>query len=309
MIKYIYGFAFAAIVVASCEKKVDPIDTYSVNVEYRNSGGKFVTGDAELNPKDSIYFDFTVTSAEDMEYVEIQKNGARVDTFRIPAGADKRSFSKVKGYRVDSAAGKYTYRVVGRGQQARFLGDGGKEITITVKPDFDMWSFRILYVPDTAKTNKTYYSATEGKTYTYGEAAANSAKIDFGYYFDTTGMSTTATGDDIKHTIYALSAPQPQLSFYDISTWTKNATVFKKMPSSVNFVTGLTSAGAINTLIRNNMTSGTSSKVTLISTAAGSNVIGFRTVSGKYGAILIRFVNGDSPARTTNIEVDVKVQK
>jgi len=309
MRKYICGYILASVIIAACEKKVDPIDTYTVDVQFRNSGGKFVTGDSELNPKDSIYFDFTVTSDEDMEYVEIQKNGARLDTFRIPQGADKRSFSRVKGYRVDSAAGNYTYRVMGRGKQARFLGDGGKQIKITVKPDFDFWSFRVVSVPDTAKNNKTYYSISEGKTYKYAEAAAASAKIDFGYYFDTTGMSTSATNDDIKHTIYALSAAQPQLSFYDISTWTKNATIFKKMPSSVNFVSQLTSAGAINTLIRNNMNSGTSSKVTLLSTAAGNNVIGFRTVNGKYGAILIRYVNGDSPARTTNIEIDVKVQK
>jgi hypothetical protein len=46
-----------------------------------------------------------------------------------------------------------------------------------------------------------------------------------------------------------------------------------------------------------------------VSTTAGSNVIGFKTAAGKFGAILIRFVNGDSPNKETQIEVDVKVQK
>jgi len=81
------------------------------------------------------------------------------------------------------------------------------------------------------------------------------------------------------------------------------------MPISVNFVTGLISGGAIQTLIGENLTSGPSSKVATVSTTAGSNVIGFRTAAGKFGAILIRYVNGDSPAKTTQIEVDVKVQK
>ena len=81
------------------------------------------------------------------------------------------------------------------------------------------------------------------------------------------------------------------------------------MPSSVNFVTGLTSGGAIQTLIGGNMTSGTSSKVTLLSTSGGSNVVGFKTAAGKFGAVLIRYVNGDSPNKETQIEVDVKVQK
>jgi hypothetical protein len=310
MIKYIYGCTLAAFVLAACEKKVDPIDTFSVNVEFKNSGGKFVTGDVELNPKDSFYLDFTVTSGEDMQYVEIQRNGARLDTFRIPEGTSKKSFSKIKGYRADSIPGVYTYRVIGRGIQAKFLGDGDKLITIKVKPDYDLWSYRILFVPDTvAKTNKTYYSTSDGKIYSYSEGAAVSGKIDFGYYWDTTGRSSSSTSDDQKHTIYSLSAPQPQLGFNDISSWTKNVTLLKKMPSSVNFVSQLTSAGAINTLIRNNMASGTSTKVSQISTAAGNNVIGFKTAAGKYGAILIRFVNGDSPAKTTSIEVDVKVQK
>jgi hypothetical protein len=148
-------------------------------------------------------------------------------------------------------------------------------------------------------------SLSEGKTYNYTEASAVSSKIDFGFYFDTTGRGTTTTSDDQFHSIYSLSAPQPQLAFYDISSWTKNVTLFKKL-SGVNFNTQLTSGGAINTLVKNNMTSGTSTKINLL---AANNVIGFKTADGKYGAMLIRIVNGSSPEKTTNIEIDVKVQK
>lgn len=311
MKKYIIGLFAATALFASCEKKVEPIDSFGVTVDFKGSGGaKYLTGDVELNPKDSIYLDFTINSSEDMSYVEIQKNGVKVDTFRMTNFTNKKTFSLVKGYRADSAAGSYTYRVLARNAVAVFLGDGGKQITVTVKPDFNFWSYRILQVPDTTnKTNKCYYSSSDGKTYSYTDGAANSAQIDFGFYWDTTGRGTTATGDDLKHTIYSLNAAQPQLGFYDISTWTKNVTLLKKMPTSVNFVSQLTSGGAIQTLIGGNMASGTASKVTLISTTAGSNVIGFKTAAGKFGAMLIRFVNGDSPAKETQIEVDVKVQK
>lgn len=310
MKKYIIGLFVLAGCFAACEKKVDPIDTYFVTVDYKSSGAKFLTGDVEVNPKDSIYLDFTITSLDDMAYVEIQKNGVRLDTFRLNNTVDKRKFSFVKGYRADSAAGSYTYRVLARNERAIFMGDGGKEITVTVKPDFNFWSYRIVQVPDSVnKTNNCYYSTTEGKVYSYTTGGANSAKIDFGYYWDTTGRGTASTTDDLKHTIYSLSAAQPQLGFYDINSWTKNVTLLKKMPTSVNFVTGLTSAGAIQTLIGGNMTSGTAAKVTTVSTTGGSNVIGFKTAAGKFGAILIRFVNGDSPNKETQIEVDVKVQK
>lgn len=301
MKKYIIGFFGAGILFASCEKKVDPIDPYNVTVEYRSGSAKYITGDVTVNPKDSIYFDFTISSPTDMAYVEIQRNGVKVDTFRLNGFADKKTFSLVKGYMADSSAGDYTYRILARDSRAIFMGDGGKQFTVTVKPDFYFWSYRILQVPDsTDKTNKCYYSSADGKTYSFTDGAANSASIDFGYFYDISGTN--------KHSIYALNAAQTQLNFYDISTWTKNATLLKKMPSSVNFVTGLRSSGAINTLIKNNMTSGTSTKVTGLTTSAGSNVVGFKTAAGKYGALLIRYTNQDSPAKETTLEVDVKVQ-
>jgi hypothetical protein len=318
MKKYIAGLLAASVAFTACEKKVDPIDDFKVTVDYRATSPKTVAGDITVNPKDSIYFDFTITSPEeDMSYVEIQKNGVRIDTFRLNNAVNKRSFSLVKGYRADSAAGDYSYRVVARDERAIFMGDGGKLIKVTTRPDFSFWSYRILQVPDSVnKTNKTYFSSSDGTTLSYTEGNANSAKIDFGFYWDTTGRSTSSTSDDLKHTFYALNSPQPQLGFYDITSWTKNATVFKKLPSSgslavsaANFVNQLTSGGALQTLVGGNMTSGTASKVTLLGTSTNNNVIGFKTAAGKFGAILIRYVNGDSPNATTRIEVDVKVQK
>lgn len=303
MKKYITGILALSVVLTACEKKVDPIDSFDVTVDYRAGTGKYVTGDMTVNPKDSIYFDFTVNSPNaDISYIEIQRNGVRLDTFRLTNAANRRTFSRLKAYMVDSSAGDYKYRVLARNDKAVFMGDGGKQFTITVTPDFDFWSYRIMQVPDTVtRVNKCYYSSKDGKMYTYNDGAASSADIDFGYYYDVSGTN--------KHSFYALNTPQAQLSFYDISSWTKNATLLKKMPSSVNFVSGLRSAGAINTLIKNNMTSGTSGKVTAVTTSGGNNVIGFRTAAGKYGAILVRFTSADSPNATTFIEVDVKVQK
>lgn len=319
MKRYITGLIAVTIGLAACEKTVAPVDDFAVTVEFRNSVSKALTSDITLNPKDSIYLDFTITSADqDMSYVEIQKNGIRIDTFQLAGQANKRSFSKVKGYMADSAAGDYTYRVLARNSRAVFIGDGEKAIKVTINPDFNFWSYRILQVPDTvAKTNKTYYSTLDGKTYSYSDGAANSARIDFGYYFDTTGRSTPSTTDDLGHTFYSLDIAQPQLSFYDISTWTKKATIFKKMPISPTAIAvifnNLTSAGAINTFIKNQMTAGTSSKVTALSLAntgsTSNSIIGFKTAEGKFGVIQVRFFNGNTPSKETQIEVDVKVQK
>lgn len=300
--------ALPVIAMLGCEKQIEPIDSYEVQVVYRASNPFAVTASKEVNPMDSLFFDFTITSEEPMAFVEIQKNGTRIDTFNL--GSAKNSFTGTIGYRADSAAGDYSYRILGRNAQATFLGDGGKVFTITVIPDFTLWSARFMFVPDTLnKTNKAYYALKDGKTYNYTEGAAVSNTIDFGYYFDTSFRSTPSTTDDLGHTIYALTANQPQLNYYDISTWTKRATVFKKLPSSVNFTTGLTSSGAINTLVAKNMTSGTSSRIDKITTAGGNNTIGFRTVEGKYGAILFRYFSANSPNKETYIDIDVKIQK
>lgn len=311
MKRIILGSLFIGLFLSACEKKIQPVDTFYVTVDYKKIGPKDVTEDITLNPKDSIYLDFKISSPTDMSYVEIQKNGVRLDTFRLNGFSDKKNFALKKGYMVDSAAGSYTYRVLARDNKAIFLGDGGKSIKVTITPDFNFWSYRILQVPDTvSKTNKCYYSTVDGKMYSYSEGASNSASIDFGFYWDTTGRGTASATDDLKHCFYSLDAIQPQLIFYDISSWTRNVTLFKKMPNSVNFVTQLTSGLAIQTLIAGNMTSGTAARVDKVNpTSAGHNVVGFKTAKGKYGAIQVRYLNGDNPNKTTSIEVDVKVQK
>ncbi|NCU04235.1 MAG: hypothetical protein GXC73_09640 [Chitinophagaceae bacterium] len=299
-------------ILSACDKGAAPVDGNNATVELKGDGVKqFITGNVSVNPKDSIFFNYTIASSIDMGYVSIQKNPVNQTAFVVRdtlSAAQKNSFTATKAFQADSVNGPVLYRIVAHTSRGVYIGH--KDVVVTVKPDFDFWSYRILQVPDSVnKTNKCYYSTKDGKIYSYTDGAANSASIDFGYYWDTTGRGTTATNDDIKHSFYSLSAAQPQLEFYNITSWTKKVTLLKKMPSSVNFVSQLTSAGAIQTLIGGNMTSGTSSKVTLLSTSGGSNVIGFKTAEGKFGAISIRYVNGDSPNKETSIEIDVKVQR
>ncbi len=289
----------AVLITTGCEKKVEPVDQYKVTVEFNNTGAKYdATGNVELNPKDSIYLNFNMVSpAQDISVVEIQKNGTRIDTFNVKG--NPREFSGSKKYLVDSIAGSYTYRVLARDNKGVFIGDGGKAITVTIKPDFDYWSYRFLYVPDTtAKTNQTFFSTTTGQTFSYSNIGSNTGLIDFGYLYDT----TTAN----KHTIYALNiSPLPnQVSFYDFTSWTKNATIFKKVTTPA--FTALTSGGALRSAGITNLASGTATKITAL---ASGNQIAFRTAAGKYGSMQINFIDGASPAATTYINIDVKVQR
>ena len=107
MKKYIIGVLAMWSFLTACEKKVNPIDSYLVTVEYNKNSPKDLTGDIEANPKDSIYLNFTISSPSEMSFVEIQRNGVRIDTFRLSDPASRTRFSAIRGYRVESAAGKY----------------------------------------------------------------------------------------------------------------------------------------------------------------------------------------------------------
>jgi hypothetical protein len=196
------------------------------------------------------------------------------------------------------------------------MGDGGKQIKVTIRPDFDFWSARFLQVPDTiAKSNKCYYSISEGKTYSYTEASSMSGKIDFGYYYDSTQITAgnPATLQPRGHTIYALTNTVAPFQPYDISTWTKNATIFKA--SSVTF-NNITSAGAIRTAAVSALSSGTVTRFSQtdrtaaqISNFLTGQVLVFRTVAGKYGVMNIVYTNNSGANKESYILVDVKVEK
>ena len=78
MKRYLIGLLAISIGLNACVKKVDPVDDFKVTVDYRSTTPKSVTSDVTLNPKDSIYLDFTITSPDqDITYVEIQKKRSK----------------------------------------------------------------------------------------------------------------------------------------------------------------------------------------------------------------------------------------
>lgn len=143
-------------------------------------------------------------------------------------------------------------------------------------------------------------AATTGNLYSYTNGAANSAAIDIGFYYD------TATAN--KFSVYALSAAQPQLSYYDITTWTKNATIMKKAAAPT--FASLLSAGGLRAAAVTNLTTGATNKVVgLSTTTAGNNLIFFKTAAGKAGCMQINYINGTDGSKATFMNVDVKIEK
>lgn len=299
--------AVALIAVSSCYKKIDIPNTNTVAVSM-GTGTNFITGDITVNPKDSIIFSYTITSDKDMKYVGIQKNATDNSTFIAGTkdtltAANKNSYTVTKRLAADSANGVYKFRVVALDALGIYLGS--KEFVVTVNADYIYYTVRVLQVPDTtAKVNTCYLAATTGNVYSYSTGSANSAAIDMGFYFDTTGVGTTVTTDDVKFSVYALSSAQPQLSYYDISSWTKNATIMKKATTPT--FASLTSGGALRSSAVTNLTSGATNKATLL---AAGNLVFFKTAAGKAGCMQINYVNGTDGSKASFMNVDVKIEK
>jgi hypothetical protein len=294
--------------LTSCVKKIDALmDTSNTaTVTFVKSGPKFLTEDATVNPKDSIQFNFTITSPSNMKYISIVKNGitSNVTLDTIKPNGNHHYFTAIKKLVADSIPGSYYFKVVARDTLGIYLGSSDP-IVVTVTPDFYYYTNKRLYVPDTtAKTNKTYYNLTSQTAFSYSDiTAATSNQIDIGYFFDPAILSgTTLKG----HTIYNLAlSPLPSaISMYDISTFTKNATQMKLIttPTWAN----LNSGGILKA--QGVAAFKTASANSINSLAAGS-VILFKTVGGKYGAIQVTYTGGGSPSKSTYINFEVKIQK
>ena len=83
MKKYILSITLATLILYACVKKVDRVDTNNANVTLVSAGANFVTDDITVNPKDSLFFSFTITSDKPMKYVSIKKNPVNQTAFLL----------------------------------------------------------------------------------------------------------------------------------------------------------------------------------------------------------------------------------
>lgn len=310
MNKILIGSLLGLLCFTSCVKTVDPVDTNNASVELTSAGAKYVTGDITVNPKDSLIFSFTITSNKPMKYVSIQKNPVNQTAFVVRdtlSRANSNSYTATKRIIADSANGSYLYRIQALDSSGNYIGH--RDINVFVSPDFNYYTYRFMYVPDTtAKTNTAFMAATTGAVYSYTTGAANSALIDFGVYYDTTGAASSITTDDLKFSLFSLSAAQPQLSYYDLGPWTKNVTIMKRSatPAFNTLLSAASLRAATSATGAASLTTGTSNKITQL---VAGNLVYFKTAAGKVGCMQINFANGSSPAKDSYINVDVKIEK
>lgn len=310
LIKRHTGIAIAMLFVfSSCKKETTNIFNMfdDVKVTYHSVSPYAVTDYKEVNPGDSVYLEYTIESAKkDMYAVAIFETSAAIPSKIILTDAQRRSYSGVVKLKMNTRVGKISYRIWALDKSGVYLGDGYKTITLEVKSDYDYWAGRELKIPDTLeKVNKCYFALSSGELFNYSNGAANSAKIDMGL-FRVPVLDGTGKLSGYKYDVYALNSNPLPFTAYDISSWTKRATLYAAPK------TGQSSAFLNLRTGEQITTAGKSAKPTLTRTNTGliaGSLFYFLTPEGKYGAFYVNSIETNNVGKAVFMNVDVKIAR
>jgi len=233
----IFFAAFGALFFSACKKEGENIFNMFTDVEVtlHDTNPLSITGYKQVNDGDSVYIDYTITSkSQDMYAACLLEVGTSSPTKTILNDSQRRSYSGVIKMKA-TKAGKTSYRIYPLDKVGVYLGDGGKTVTIDVLPNISYYNERFVRLPDSVtKEGQCYVSLSTGELFSYNQVMANpqlSGKIDFGIYRKFTPEVKNAQGQitsaaNYRFYLYSLSQNPLPFTHFDISTWTKRATVF-----------------------------------------------------------------------------------
>lgn len=308
----------AAVSLGSCKKEADNIYNMfgDVKVTFQASSPNAVTDYRTYNEGDEIVIEYTITSAkEDMAAIVVRREALspeNVQQITLSPTDDKRSYSGVVKFNA-TRAGESTYRVYALNTQQTYIGDGYTKVTVNVTPNFNYVANKNLYLPDSAvnSTRASYYSIKLGKAFTYEEAKAVSADIDFAIYrsLAPAGTAPANTIGGYFYHIYSPGATTLPFTVYDLSTWTKRTTKFSLPVNEPNqFRDNLISGVQIGTYVGGKSVTLDQTPKTLAGHIRSGWVVYFKTPENKLGAIHFRQITTDSEGKWF-ANIYVKVQK
>jgi len=249
----------------------------------------------------TITFNVTVTAEAEIDQFTIKKTvGSTTTSYGNPTGfAGKTSYTynfNETFHSTDTYPISFTFKVVDKDAQEA-------SITVTISKvqggttgtpfgAFNSYTAVLMGGQNNATTG-SFYASVGNHVYTLSQAAANSAAVDFAYYYGETNLATLSAPADPQITSVA--------NFSTIANWqTRNATKFVKNPT-IDF------ANISTTTDISGVTFGTDLKANQLSVG---DVVAFKTDAGKIGfakVTAITQINGTNSEGT--ITIDVKVQQ
>lgn len=310
--------AGALVTMSSCKKESENIfNMFSdVSVTFHGDHPLSVVEYKQVNDGDSVYIDYTITSAkEDMFFIGVERVAGASSSATpertitaINDDSQRRSYSGVIKLKM-ARDGKTSYRVYALNNKNTYIGDGYKKVTIEVNPSYYLVHNRRLYLPDSLGTNTSFYSILKDKAFSFTDGKANSADIDFGLFIK--ADPAPANVGKIIYNLYSVSHTPNPFPYYNVNDWEKRTTKFStiKNGSSNTFLYTLVSNSTIesNAKAANpNLTavSGTNYQNGL----ASGSLVYFLTPEGKYGAIYVNTIDGDYDKKIY-VSISIKMQK
>ncbi|MEJ6981245.1 hypothetical protein WG906_12330 [Pedobacter sp. P351] len=283
------------LLLAGCVKEENIFTMFDdVQITLHNNSPYSITDYKEVADGDSVYIDFTISSAKkDMYEVWLLETGQTAPSLKIPItdNSKRREFSYTIKLKADKRIGPTSYRVFPVDKELVYMGDGHKQVTIDVKSNLTFLTERYAFFPDSQQVKKCFLSLTSGQLFSYNEGKENESKIDLGV--DTIFVlvpNTTPKRYDRKYVIFSPDAlNKPLYSFYDMNSWNKRTTLFsvpETIAPFVNFKTGAQIVKAATPKIN----PGQKGPFQFTS----GQMIYFKTQEGKYGALTATVINSFS---------------
>lgn len=167
-------------------------------------------------------------------------------------------------------------------------------VITTVETAGEINTFSMKIMGAQGNSNGSSFASIDGTVYGGADAKINAAKIDWLYFYGATNFATLAAPDDPDAATIFTNAT------YGLQTWSVlNPTRFKKITEAVDWdainndqiILQLTEDGVDQTKANN---------------LDATDILGFRTTTGKHGLIRVEEISGTSDGTIT---ISVKVQK
>lgn len=227
-----------------------------------------------------------------------------VTTALLDTAIGKENFDYTYNFTAPANQGTYTYTFTVTDRDDK---PASRSVKVTVVGDMATYTAKILGNQNAGAGS--FFSSRDGAVISAADSKANSAKIDFGYFYSVSGSAATYKATLASPTDVDGADVFKAIGSADFNNWaTKNATEFKKVAGQGALYDNMTSGAQIESAYMALPATLASSKASDLKVG---DLVGFMTSTGKHGVAKVTKVDVPTTANGNKSEITlaVKVQR